>query len=155
MARGKKATAEAEVDAEAVEAEQPAQRNGRKMSAGHRSAISESRTVRAYMEALEANAPKRGRKRTRESIEARLTAVNEELEGGAGPFERLLLTQEKFDLEQELMTMDHGGSEFLKVAEDAFIEVGKSFAERKGISYQAFREAGVPAQVLKDAGIIR
>ncbi len=36
-----------------------------------------------------------------------------------------------------------------------FIEHAAAFAERKGISYATFREMGVPAAVLKEAGITR
>ena len=39
--------------------------------------------------------------------------------------------------------------------EDAFVQVAKSYGERQGISYNAWREVGVPAPVLKRAGIGR
>ena len=37
--------------------------------------------------------------------------------------------------------------------ERAFVEAAAPYGERKGISYKAWREVGVPAAVLKRAGI--
>ena len=49
------------------------------MSDAHKAALAEGReqgrAVRAYLDAVEANAPKRGRKRTPESIAKRLDAI--------------------------------------------------------------------------------
>jgi hypothetical protein len=39
--------------------------------------------------------------------------------------------------------------------EKEFVEVAKSYSERKGITYSAWREAGVSAQTLREAGIPR
>ena len=39
--------------------------------------------------------------------------------------------------------------------EDAFVEVAVSYSGRKGITYSAWREVGVPAATLKRAGISR
>ena len=126
------------------------------MSADHKEALAqgraEGRTVRAYLEALESNRPKRGRKRTKESIAARLETVAVQLES-ADPLKRLQLAQEELDLSDELARMDQGTD--LADLEEAFINVAASYAERKGISYAAFREVGVPASVLKAAGMTR
>ena len=37
--------------------------------------------------------------------------------------------------------------------EAGFVAVAKSYSERKGLTYSAWREAGVDARVLKQAGI--
>ena len=54
------------------------------MSDEHKAALAEGRkqgrAVRNYLEAVEATKPKRGRKRTPESIEARLGRIDEEIE---------------------------------------------------------------------------
>jgi len=112
----------------------------------------EGRMVRAYLEALESSRPKRGRKRTKESITRRLERIEAELEA-ADPLKRLQLTQEQLDLIQELEGMDSGIN--ITDLEKDFIRVAKGYAERKGISYAAFRQIGVPASVLKQAGISR
>lgn len=126
------------------------------MSTDHKEALAlgraEGRAVRAYLEALESNRPKRGRKRTKESITARLEALPGEL-GSADPLKRLQLAQEEIDLTDELARLGQGVD--LTGLEDEFVKVAKGYADRKGISYSAFRQVGVPASVLKAADIGR
>lgn len=112
----------------------------------------QSRSIAPYLEALEAHKPKRGRKRTPESIDKRLAAIDGELDD-ANQIKRLSLVQERLDLleERENLQRDVDLSQY----EDDFVENAKSYGERKGISYQAWRELGVPAAVLKRAGITR
>jgi hypothetical protein len=43
----------------------------------------------------------------------------------------------------------------LEAAEAAFVAVAAAFGARKGIGYRAWREMGVPAATLKQAGIRR
>lgn len=126
------------------------------MSDEHKAALAEGRAqgraVRLYLEALESSRPKRGRKRTRESVAKRLAAVEAQLEG-ADPVKRLQLSQERLDLQAELEqdeeTID------LAAIEAEFVAAAKGYSRRKGISYSAWREAGVPAATLKAAGITR
>ena len=126
------------------------------MTEEHKQALAvgraEGRMVRAYLEALESSRPKRGRKRTKESIGRRLERIEAELEA-ADPLKRLQLTQEQIDLTEELESMDNGVN--MADLEDDFVRVAQGYAERKGITYQAFRQIGVPASVLKRAGISR
>ena len=106
-----------------------------------------------YLEALEAHKPKRGRKRTAESVKKRLTAVEQELKN-ATALSRLQLLQERRDLEVELAGMQGGGAD-ISGLEKEFVKVAKSYSEKKGISYGAWREFGVTPEVLKKAGITR
>lgn len=128
----------------------------RTMSDDHKAALAEGReqgrAVRAYLEALESNRPKRGRKRTPESIQTRLDAIESSL-AEVDPLSRVQLIQERIDLEAELAA----GSDTLDLSdlEAGFIAVAAAYAERKGLSYAAWREAGVPAATLKAAGISR
>ncbi|MDH3292729.1 MAG: hypothetical protein OER95_00230 [Acidimicrobiia bacterium] len=126
------------------------------MTEEHKQALAvgraEGRMVRAYLEALESSRPKRGRKRTKESISRRLERIEAELEA-ADPLKRLQLTQEQIDLTEELESMDNGVN--IADLENDFVRVAQGYAERKGITYQAFRQIGVPASVLKRAGISR
>ena len=126
------------------------------MTEEHKQALAvgraEGRMVRAYLEALESSRPKRGRKRTKDSISRRLEKIEAELES-ADPLKRLQLTQEQLDLTEELESMDRGVN--LADLEDDFVKVARGYAERKGITYAAFRQIGVPAAVLKRAGISR
>lgn len=126
------------------------------MSEEHKAALAEGReqgrTVRRYLEALEANKPRRGRKRSPESVKRRLEAVEEELPT-ADPLKRLHLVQERLDLRAAL-EVSGAGDELAKL-EDAFVAVAASYGERKGITYSAWRELGVSASVLSRAGISR
>jgi hypothetical protein len=126
------------------------------MSDHHKAAMAkgrdQGRVVRAYLEALEAAKPKRGRKRTPESMKQRLQRINDELPS-AEPLKRLGLVQERIDLERQL---ESGAAPVdLTALEDAFIKAAAGYSERKGISYAAWRELGVPANTLSAAGIQR
>lgn len=126
------------------------------MSDDHKAALargrSEGRAVRDYLDALRANKPKRGRKRTPDSINKRLAAIDDQLQS-AEPLGELRLVQERRDLVEELSTM--GAQVDLGAIEDAFVKVASSYSERQGISYAAWREVGVSAAVLTRAGISR
>ena len=80
------------------------------MSVAHKEALAAGRkqgkAVRAYLEALESTKPKRGRKRTADSIQKRLEKIQIEFDE-ADALKRLELTQEKLDLLQELEQMDN------------------------------------------------
>ena len=135
----------------------PAKPKKTPMSAAHKQALAEgreqSRIVRDYLDALEAHKPKRGRKRTADSVKKNLNEVGQSLKSATGQG-RLELIQRRRDLEVELAGMQAGGVD-VSALEKAFVKVGKSYAGRKGISYAAFREFGVPAEILKKAGISR
>ena len=126
------------------------------MSDEHKAALAkgriEGRVVREYLEGLRASKPKRGRKRTAETVTARLEAIGIELES-ASPINELHLVQERRDLGTEL----EGMSNTIDIAslEAAFVEVAKSYSRTKQISYQSWRDVGVEASVLKSAGISR
>jgi hypothetical protein len=126
------------------------------MTAAHKEALAqgrtESRVVRAYLEALEAHKPKRGRKRTPDSIERRLQAIDAELDS-TDPLGRVRLTQERMNLQDELTLLESGND--LGELEAQFVEVAASYSERQGISYAAWREIGVAPAVLRSAGVAR
>jgi ribonucleotide reductase alpha subunit len=112
----------------------------------------EGRAVREYLDALRSNKPKRGRKRTPESIAARLAKIDAEMTV-ADPLEELKLLQERRDLSDELATMSAGVD--MSALEAEFVKVAKAYSQRQGISYATWREVGVEASVLKAAGIGR
>ncbi|MGH9165609.1 MAG: hypothetical protein ACRDZW_08885 [Acidimicrobiales bacterium] len=112
----------------------------------------QGRAVRRYLEALEAHRPKRGRKRTPESIQRRLDDIEALLET-ADPMSRLQLRQERMNLESELAVKSEGSD--LGALEEDFIAAAQEYGQRKGITYAAWREAGIDAAVLKQAGIRR
>lgn len=115
----------------------------------------EGRAIKNYLEALEQNRPKRGRRRTEESITARLATIEEELDS-SDAVKKLNLVQERIDLTDELKALANA-KHVVDIAEveAAFIDAAKPYSERRHISYAAWREVGVPASVLKAAGVSR
>jgi hypothetical protein len=126
------------------------------MTDSHKAALergrSEGRIVRDYLEGLRSNKPKRGRKRTPESIGLRLQVIEESLTD-ASAIDELQLVQERRDLTAELEQM--GVATDLTELENAFVGVARTYGERKGISYASWRDVGVSAATLKRAGITR
>jgi hypothetical protein len=122
----------------------------------HKAAMAEgrnqSRAIGSYLEALDQHRPKRGRKRTPESIDKQLADIDAKL-ATANAITRLGLVQQRLDLQREKESL--GATVDLSAHEDAFVAAAKPYSERKGISYEAWRELGVPAPVLKRAGISR
>lgn len=129
------------------------------MSDQHKAAMetgrAEGRIVRDYLEALRSNKPRRGRKRTPESIGQRLAAIADELPL-ASAIDELRLVQERRDLEAELAALIAASEAAdLTALESDFVAVAHAYGARKGISYASWREVGVPAAVLGRAGISR
>jgi hypothetical protein len=126
------------------------------MTDAHKAALAEGReqgrAVRLYLEALEASRPKRGRKRTPETMAKRLDRIQADI-ADADPLKRLQLVQERMDLEQQIETAQT--SVDLTELEKGFTKAAAGYSERKGISYAAWRELGVSAATLKAAGIGR
>jgi hypothetical protein len=133
-----------------------AQRGPKEITPQHKAAMAagrvEGRAVKNYLEALDQHRPKRGRKRTPDSINARLAKIDTELES-ADVVKRLSLIQERLDLLKELESL--GTTVDLSGLEAEFVKAAKGYGERKGISYGAWREVGVSAATLKAAGITR
>ena len=133
-----------------------AQTKTRRMSDEHKEALAtgrnQSRAVKAYLAALKNNKPKRGRKRTADSINGRLAKIADEL-ANADALQEVLLLQEQVDLEKELQTM--GNDVDLSELEAAFIDVGLGYSNSKGIDYATWRKVGVSADILAKAGIKR
>jgi hypothetical protein len=126
------------------------------MSDAHKEAIKagreQGRAVREYLEALDANRPKRGPKRTPESIQKQLESIEGKL-ATADALTRLQLLQDRRNLQAELNTKSEAVD--LTGLEDAFVKAAGEYGARKGISYAVWREVGVDAAVLKRAGISR
>ncbi|MDE0067071.1 MAG: hypothetical protein OXN44_09395 [Acidimicrobiaceae bacterium] len=128
----------------------------RTMTDEHREALSvgraRGRAVRNYLEALETHRPKRGRRRTPETMRARITEIDNEM-GAATPMQRLHLAQEKMNLEAKIEAAET--TDDISALEDEFVNVASAYGEANGISYAAWRAVGVPVAVLKRAGVSR
>ena len=129
----------------------------RTLTPEHKQALAQGRkqgkVVRAYLAAVEDNRPRRGRKVTKEQLQKRLDETVQRLESEQlDPVTRLKLVQERRNLEDRLVQSDHQDISELEVE---FIRSAKPWAESQGVSYAAFREIGVPASVLKSAGLAK
>lgn len=142
-----------------VRAKAPRSSKSKGMSAEHKAALAHGRqegnVVRAYLDALDAHKPKRGRKVSPDDVRSRITAIEEEIKETRGG-KKLDLVQARRNAEMQLEELESAANGFdIVQLQKNFVKVAKSYAKRKGINYGTFREVGVPAQVLTDAGITR
>lgn len=133
-----------------------AKRVPKSMSAEHKAALArgraEGRIVRDYLEVVRLTKPKKGRKRTTESINKRLAIIEHAL-SGANAIDQLSLIQERRNMVAALQTI--GVSVDTASLEGAFVKVASAYGARKGISFATWRDVGVPAETLAKAGIKR
>jgi hypothetical protein len=123
------------------------------MSDDHKEALAqgrkEARAIKSYLQALEARRP--GRPVSKESLQKRMERVSEKLETSDNPLEVVELIQSKLDIEKALSAAEN--AQDMVTLEAGFVGNVASYSERKGVSYTAWREFGVPASVLRKAGI--
>ncbi|MCZ6740346.1 MAG: hypothetical protein O7C01_11355 [Actinobacteria bacterium] len=123
------------------------------MSQEHKDALAqgrkEARAIKAYLKTIEVR--KQGRPVTKESLESRLTRMNEKIDGSDDPLKTLALIQTRLDIQSALSSMED--VESLDQLESGFVTYAKAYSERKSVGYAAWREFGVPAAVLRNAGI--
>jgi hypothetical protein len=129
----------------------------RRLSAAHKRALAEGRTMSAtvdrYLSAV--NTPKRrGRKVSRAALQQRLAEARVRAKSASG-VDRVLAAQEVRDLQSRIAALDTSAGGDIKSLEAAFVKIAKRFGENRGIGYGAWRDAGVPAVVLKKAGVAR
>jgi len=135
----------------------PAKPKKQAMSNEHKEKLAEGRkqwaAVDRYLKAVEEQRPKRGRKRTPDSVKKQLATVEDKLKNTSGAT-RLKLLQTRRNLEVELAGMQVAEPD-LGDLEKEFVKAAKAYSENQHISYGAFREFGVAPEVLKKAGITR
>ena len=125
------------------------------MSAEHKAALAqgrrEGRAVKHYLESLGSRRP--GRPVTPERLREKIVTLEERIAAATDPLKALEMRQERLDAQAALERAE--AAEDFSALEAAFVEHARSYSARKGISYSAWREAGVPAEVLRRAGISR
>lgn len=135
------------------ESDASAERKTREVTPEHKAAMiqgrTETRVVRQYLEALEVR-QSGGRRRSKESLQKKLAAVEQGLES-TDAVGRLHLVQERIDLQKAIEAAEQNVD--IDELESGFIGIAASYSERKGVSYQAWREVGVSKTVLEAAGI--
>lgn len=126
------------------------------MSDAHKEALAlgrdEGRAIKDYLVAISMT-PRRGRPVSVEGSQRKLALVQGQLQGRLNPLERLHLTQRKLDILDEIENVDVT----IDIAdlEERFIKAAPGYGRRKGLTWAAWRAAGVPASVLTRAGITR
>lgn len=123
------------------------------MSKEHKQALAQGRkeaaAIKAYLRAIETKRP--GRPVTKKSLTTRLEAVSEKIAESDNPLKRVDLVQTKLDIEKTLSELAEDADTTL--LEAGFVEHAAPYSDRKGISYTAWRQVGVPAAILRRAGI--
>jgi hypothetical protein len=132
-------------------------RGARKLSAAHKTALSEGRTMSAtvnrYLSAI-STPRRRGRKVSRATLEQRLVSARARFKSSVG-VEKVLAAQEVRDLQAKIAQLQSSSAVDVRSLEASFIKIAKRFGENRGIGYGAWRDAGVPPVVLKRAGVTR
>lgn len=129
-------------------------RNPVAMSDEHKAALAqgraEARAIKAYLAV--ATAPKkRGRPVTRASLEEKIIGLDERVRTEDDPLARVDLIQARIDAQRALDELDSAAD--VQALEAGFVENAASYSDRKGITWMAWREAGVAASTLREAGI--
>lgn len=126
------------------------------MTQAHKDALAEGRrqghAVRKYLEWLDRD-KKRGPKVSPDRLKARIEDLQDQIDAQEDPQLRLELVQQRLDAERDLANRED--EENLDDIVADFVRIAKSYSDRKGITYTAWRELGVPASVLRDAGVPR
>jgi hypothetical protein len=120
-------------------AERPAERGARR---------AETNAVAAYLNAL--RAPKVPA-RSRASLEKRRAQIEQWIAEEQSPIRQVELIQRRLDTDAQLAQIDH--AQRLPELEAAFVKVAASWCRRSRVSPAALREVGVPASVLRKAGL--
>ena len=98
--------------------------------------------VRRYLDALRAGPPPPPRP-SKATVERRLAQIDDDLVT-APPIRELKLVQERHDLREVAAWYER---------EDAFVAAVRPYSRRHGITYETWRAVGVPASLLRRAGI--
>jgi hypothetical protein len=128
----------------------------KQMSDEHKAALAkgreQGRAVREYLEALEEGS-KPGRRLSKDELEGKVSSLHQQIEEEDNAAKKVELIQRRLDYEERLGKFQEAPD--MDALESAFVDAAREYSERKGISYTAWREAGVPAAVLKRAGVPR
>lgn len=126
------------------------------MSEEHKRALAkgraQARAVKEYLAAREVES-KRGPKVTPEKLRERIESTRAAIADEDDPARRVELIQQRMDDEERLDNLEDQPD--MEALEGAFVDAAAEYSERKGISYSAWRELGVPAAVLRRAGVPR
>jgi hypothetical protein len=125
------------------------------MSEEHKAALArgrrESRAIKQYLENLKSRRP--GRPVTPTTLKKRIEDLEVKIKAESDPLKAVEMRQSRIEAEVSLAKAENAPD--ASDLEAGFVKNAKAYSKRKGISYAAWREAGVPAALLKQAGITR
>lgn len=126
------------------------------MTEAHKKALAkgraQARAVKEYLAARETES-KRGPKMTPEKLRDRIKSTREAIANEDDPARRVELIQQRINDEERLDSLEDQPD--MEALEAAFVDAAAEYSDRKGITYSAWRELGVPAAVLRKAGVPR
>lgn len=126
------------------------------MTDEHKAALAkgraQARAVKDYLAAREVES-RRGPKASPDKLRDRIASTQQAIADEDDPARRLELIQSRMDDEEKLASLEEQPD--MDALEAAFADAAAEYSERKGISYSAWRELGVPASLLKRAGVPR
>lgn len=106
--------------------------------------------IRRYLTTLNEKG-RSGRRVTPESLRRRLDQLTAKIESETDPAKLVELISRKHEVEARLVKAENSSDR--RQLEEEFIKVAAAYSARKGISRKAWREVGVPADVLNRANI--
>lgn len=127
---------------------------GRRSAPRSGAAADQTRIVRRYLSSIEGNRAGRAGKRAQEAVTSRIAKVDELLVS-ADPLARVHLTQERIELHTEQVRLGNGSPVDPAQLERDFVRVARSYSDRHGLTYAAWRQVGVATEVLDRSGIFR
>jgi hypothetical protein len=124
----------------------------------NRSEISERMTqqnaIRRYLQALDRKGTghRTNPRQTVDTIDEQLDRLNARIDTTTSALKRLQLEQQVIDLRRTKANLLAGDD--MDALEAGFVEHVQAYSQRKGLSYAAWREAGVQPRVLRKAGMV-
>lgn len=112
-----------------------------------------SKSVDAYLKAID-QPKRRGRQLTPAQIKQRIADAKAKADESTG-VAKVQALQDLRDLEARQAEIEQAsvGKDDMAKLEAAFVKAAAEYSDAKGIDYQTWRQVGVPAAVLKKAGI--
>jgi uncharacterized coiled-coil DUF342 family protein len=110
----------------------------------------QAKAVRGYLEALNVD---RRKVSDPDDLRKRVDGLQQKIAEEDDPVNEVELIQKRLEAEAQLEDAQEAPD--FEELEKEFKKAVRGYSERKGITYYAWREIGVPAGVLRDAGVPR
>jgi hypothetical protein len=122
------------------------------MSAELNSNRDQARIIRRYLEVMQSNGSREIQTRTPNTVRQELQEVRHQIVLGDARL-RPKLARKRIRLEAELRTLSETDCRELWDLEEEFVACAAAYSAHNGLTYRAWRSAGVKPDVLRRAGI--